>query len=58
MINPILIADHGSSPEWMNDDTINMVMGEVSVPEDMPIERISEYIRTEQIKRVRSILKG
>ena len=58
MINPILVADHGSAPEWMNDDAINMVIGEVSVPEDIPIERISEYIRTEQIKRVRSIMKG
>lgn len=58
MINPILIADHGDTPEWMNDDVISTVLDVVSVPKDIPIERISEYIRTEQIKRVRSILKG
>ena len=58
MINPILIADHGSTPEWMNDAVINRVLYDVFVPEDIPIERIGEYIRTEQIKRVRSIMKG
>ena len=52
MVNPILDADHGSHPSWMNDDVISSVLEKVAIPSDMPKERIASYVRETQIRRV------
>lgn len=58
MVNPILDADHGSHPSWMNDDVISSVLEKVAIPSDMPKERIASYVRETQIRRVRAAIQN
>lgn len=58
MVNPILDADHGSHPEWMNDDVISSVLEKVAIPSDMPKEKIANLVREEQIRRVRATIQN
>ena len=58
MVNPILNADHGSIPEWMDDEIITMAFDKVAIPSDMPKERIASYVREEQIRRVRAAIQN
>lgn len=56
MVNPILCADHGSHPEWMDDAIITTVFEKVAIPSDMPRDRIASFIREKQISRVRAAI--
>lgn len=56
MVNPILVADHGSRPAWMNDDVISEVFAKVAIPSNMPRDRIASFIREKQISRVRAAI--
>lgn len=56
MVNPILCADYGSHPSWMNDAVISQVFAKVVIPSDMPKERIANFVRGEQISRVRAAI--
>ena len=58
MVNPILVADHGSHPAWMSDDVISMVFEKVAIPSDTPKDRIGSFVREEQIRRVRSAIQN
>ena len=58
MVNPILVADHGSHPAWMNDDVISSVFTKVAIPSDTPKNHIGSFVREEQIRRVRSAIQN
>lgn len=58
MVNPILVADHGSHPVWMNDDVISSVFAKVAIPSDTPKNHIGSFVREEQIRRVRSAIQN
>ena len=58
MVNPILDADHDSHPSWMNDDIISTVFEKVAIPSDMSRDRIGDFVREEQIRRVRAAIQN
>lgn len=58
MVNPILDADHNSHPSWMSDDMISEVFAKVAIPSDMPKENIANFVREEQIRRVRAAIQN
>lgn len=58
MVNPILDADHSSHPSWMDDDMISSVFAKVAIPSDMQKDRIGDFVREEQIRRVRAAIQN
>lgn len=58
MVNPILDSDHDSHPSWMNDDVISEVFEKVAIPSNMSKDRICDFVREEQIRRVRAAIQN